>query len=468
MPAVTNAQDWAVLPYNSKKINDHYLVSNFLGNWDFLVQDEFRRLQQLSLEANDNLFDRLYEKGIVVQKESMAELIAGYRNLNATLFSDTTLHIAVVTTRCNLACHYCQAASNKSQDMDIEVATRVIKYLFDVRSPNITLELQGGEPLLNWDVVKFLVGNTRELNTTGKNINICMVTNGILLSEEKIDFLLDHDVSICISLDGPKRLHDSHRVFDKGTGSYKFAVAAIQRLRDAYKKRKINRPIDLLPTFTKHNIPFVKEVIDEHIKWGSKQVAIRAINKLGAAEKQWGKIGCSVEEFNCGWAEGMDYMLELNAKGINIKERMATVALRKILKKEDPGYVDLMSPCGAGRLVLAYNPNGDIYPCDEARMGGCKIFKLGNILQDDYDKIMKSPGLFSVCQSSVMDLWSYNDVYAPWLGTCPVMNYESQGNLVPKITQTPLHKIQHFQFDYLFKKMIESEQAKETFKQWVR
>ena len=89
-------------------------------------------------------------------------------------------------------------------------------------------------------------------------------------------------------------------------------------------------------------------------------------------------------------------------------------------------------------------------------------------MQDDYDKIMKSPGLFSVCQSSVMDLWSYNDVYAPWLGTCPVMNYESQGNLVPKITQTPLHKIQHFQFDYLFKKMIESEQAKETFKQWVR
>ena len=55
MPAVTNAQDWAVLPYNSKKINDHYLVSNFLGNWDFLVQDEFRRRQQLSLVADENL-----------------------------------------------------------------------------------------------------------------------------------------------------------------------------------------------------------------------------------------------------------------------------------------------------------------------------------------------------------------------------------------------------------------------------
>ncbi|MCK5178347.1 MAG: radical SAM protein, partial [Candidatus Omnitrophica bacterium] len=208
MPVATNAQDWAVLPYNSKKINNHYLVTNFLGNWDFLIPDEFRRLQQFSLEANDSLFDRLYDKGIVVRKENIAELIAGYRNLNANLFSDTTLHIAVVTTRCNLACHYCQAASDKPLDMDIEVATRIIKYLFDVRSPNVTLELQGGEPLLNWDVIKFLVEHIRKFNTSDKNINICMVTNGILLSEKKIDFLLDHGVSICISLDGPKHLHD--------------------------------------------------------------------------------------------------------------------------------------------------------------------------------------------------------------------------------------------------------------------
>ena len=274
MPAVKSAQDWAVLPYNSKKINSHYLVSNFLGNWDFLVPDEFRRLEQLCPETNDGLFDRLYDKGIVVKKENMAKLIAGYRNLNANLFTDTTLHIAVVTTRCNLACNYCQTASNNPLDMNIEVATRIIKYLFDVRNPNITLELQGGEPLLNWDTVKFLVEHTRKFNTTNKNIHICMVTNGILLSEEKIDFLLDHNVSICISLDGPEHLHNSNRVFDNGKGSYKFAIAAIQRLKDAYKKRKISKPIDLLPTFTKHNIPFVKDVIDEHVKWGSKQIAI--------------------------------------------------------------------------------------------------------------------------------------------------------------------------------------------------
>lgn len=467
MPAVKNAQDWAVLPYNSKRINGHYLISNFLGNWDFLIPDEFRRLERFDLDKGGALLNRLHDKGMVVKKENVEGLIDGYRSLNGNLFSDTTLHIAVVTNRCNMACSYCQASTKKPVDMDTAVALQIVKYLFDVRNPNIHLELQGGEPLLNWDTVKFLVEHTRKFNTTNKNIRISMVTNGILLNEEKINFLLDHDVGICISFDGPEHLHDSNRAFEGGEGSYKLVTAAIQRLKNVYKKRKINKLVDLMPTFTKHSLPFVKDVIDEYVKRGSQQIAIRAINKIGAAEKQWGKIGVSPEEFNCAWAEGLDHILELSKKGINIRERMALVILKKILRKEDPKYVDLMSPCGAGRSVLTYNPNGDIYPCDEARMVGSKIFQLGNVLKDDYEQVMKSPNLFSVCQSSVMDLWSYNDVYSPWLGTCPVMNYKSQGNLVPKITQTPLHKIQHFQLDYLFKKIIEDNEAKKIFERWV-
>ena len=467
MPTATKIQDWAVLPYNSRRIDGHYLVSNFLGNWDFLIPDEFRRLEQLHLEEGDPLFKRLYDRGMVVQKENIAGLIAGYRNLNANLFADTALHIAVVTTRCNIACKYCHAATDNPVDMNIEVARQIIKYLFEVRTPTVTLELQGGEPLLNWDVVRYLVENTRKFNTVNKNIHICIVTNGLLLSEEKIGFLLDHGVNICISLDGPEHLHDSNRIFNKGAGSHKLVSAAIQRLKKAYKDRKMDQSINLMPTFTKQTIPFVKDVIDEHVQWGAAQIAIRAINKIGAAGQRWEEIGCTPEEFNSAWAEGMDHILELNKQGANIKERMAVVLLTKILKKEDPKYVNLMNPSGAGRAALAYDPKGDIYPSDEARMLENEIFKLGNILKDEYETIMKSPNLFAACQSSLIDLWSYNDVYSPWLGTCPVLNYKLQGTLVPMITRTPLHKIQHFQFDYLFKKLLEDKEAKAILEKWV-
>ena len=147
---------------------------------------------------------------------------------------------------------------------------------------------------------------------------------------------------------------------------------------------------------------------------------------------------------------------------------MAQVMLLKVLRKQDPRYVDLMNPSGAGRAAMAYSPNGDVYPMDEARMLNTDIFKLGNVMEDDYEAVMKSPNMFPTCQSSVIDLWSYNDVYSPWLGTCPVLNYKLQGSLVPKIVQTPFHKMQHFQFDFIFKKILEDETAKNIFESWVQ
>lgn len=468
MDTISANQDWAVLPYNSKIIDGHYLVSNILGSWCFLTKDEFKQYQQFNFTKKDALFSKLLDHGLIMDQINTPKLIADYRKLNANLFSDTGLHIAVVTTRCNIACKYCHADTDTPLDMSFEVAAQIINYLFAVRSQNVTLEIQGGEPLLNWDTIKFLVENTRKHNLTNKNIYISMVTNGILLKEDKIDFLLDNNVGICISLDGPEDLHNSNRVFNKGQGSYDLVKEGIKRLQKAYKARNIKMPVSLISTFTKQNLPFVKEVIDELVRWGANQIAIRSVNKIGSADDNWKDTGATPEEFCKAWADGLDYILALNKKGINIQERVSCVLLTKILKKQDPGYVNLMNPSGAGRSVLAYDPKGDVYPMDEARMLEDEIFKLGNVLENKYEETMKSDNLYSICQSSLMELWSYNDVYAPWLGTDPVLNYKLQNTIVPKITQTPLHKIQHFQFDYLFEKLLNDKEAKKIFEKWVK
>ncbi len=227
---MTSTETFSVLPFNSEKINGKYLVTNMMGCWDALNDKEFHQLHSLQVSPGGALFNRLREKGLIVDENNIHNVIDGYRNLNANLFSDTSLHIAVVTKRCNLRCTYCHAEGGaSSEDMTIETASRVLQYLFDVQSKSITLEFQGGEPLLNWPVVKFMTEHARKFNTLGKNLSIVLVTNMMLMDDEKMRFLADHDVLVCTSLDGPADIHDKNRVKVSGSGSYTEVIDKITR-----------------------------------------------------------------------------------------------------------------------------------------------------------------------------------------------------------------------------------------------
>lgn len=467
MSSTAEVRDWAILPYNSARIKDRYLVSNMLGSWDLLTDEELKRVAQCSLDEHEKLFERLHGKGIIVKDDNFPRLINEYRNLNSHLFKDASLHIAVLTTRCNIACRYCQTRVEEPCDMSYEVAKKILDYCLGMRSSSMMLEFQGGEPLLNWDILKFFVEHIKKFNLSHQTIRTSLVTNGVLLDDEKIDFLVDHGVGICISLDGPQSIHDQNRVFGNNAGTYECAREAISRLKAAYDRRGMRPRINLIPTLGKESLTAAKEIIDEYVGWGVTNIALRPVNSIGGAQCQWDKVGYSAEEFNQFWAEAMDYILALNKKGIDIKERMAAVMLTKILKKQNPGYVDLMSPCGAGRSTITYMPNGDIYPCDEARMTGNDMFKLGSVFEHTYEDVIKSPKLFSISESSVMDLWDYGSAFLPWMGTCPVLNFMTQGNLVPKITQTPKYKVETFQLTYLFEKMVEDKEHIDIFNRWV-
>lgn len=460
-------QKWVVVPYNVEKISDHYLVSNYLGCWDILADEDFRKLNSFNLTEHTVLFERLLERGIVVKRDNVQKLISEFRRLNANLFTDTFLHIVVVTTRCNLACTYCQTKFPHEQDMNIDVASRILKYLFDTRNQYQTLEFQGGEPLLNWDVMKFFIESINK-SSTSKSFTLLLVNNGTLLDDSKINYLLDNKVNICVSLDGPQHIHDKNRVFHSGKGSYSKVMATIERLKKIYGKRKLDRPVDLLLTVSRYSLDYPREIIDEYVRLGSAQIAIRPLNRIGAARESWDRIGYSPEDFNKFWETAVDYLLELNLKGINIRERLVGVMLKKILRKEDPGYVDLMNPCGAGRSVLAYMPNGDVYPCDEARMTGEEMFKLGNVMENEYENVIKSPNLLPISHASLVNLGDYNNAYFPWIGNCPVVNYMETGNLIPPTRCASLYKIFRFQFEYIFKKMVEDKRNEVIFQNWAR
>lgn len=431
-------------------------------------EEEFKKLNSLDFRTDTALVNKLRKNRILLETNNLDRIADDFRQLRSNLFIDTGLHIAVVTEYCNLDCVYCQTNKKNKRNMDLEVATGILGYLFASRNQAVRLEFQGGEPLLNWPAVKFLIEHSRKQNKIEKkNLVISLVSNLFLLDKEKINYLLKNDVEICTSLDGPAIVHDQNRLSLKSAEGHGAVVEKIKLLRDIYRKKKDGKRVGALLTVTRQSLPYFKRIIDEYAELGLDSIHLRPINKLGKAAVNWDKIGYTAEEFNEFWKNSLDYILDLNKKGVKIKEVMTSNILRKIITKKDPYYVDLDSPCGAARSQLAYAPNGDVYTCDEARMLNNDLFKLGNVLKDKFQQIMKNQNVFYTAQSSLMNLWDYNSAFCVWSGTCPVMNFYEQDNPVVKITQTARHKIQQFQFNYIFEKIIYDKQAYGIFRDWA-
>jgi len=265
-----------------------------------------------------------------------------------------------------------------------------------------------------------------------------------------MDYLIKNEVSVCTSLDGPKELHDHNRKFVSGS-NYEQVVRWVKRFIEEYKKRNIkNRRTNALVTLTGKSLKYPKEIVDEYIKLGLKDIHLRFLNNLGVAKQAWPKINYSVREYLDFWKKAVNYIEKLKKQGKEVNERMITIMFNKINNEFDPNYLDLRSPCGAAIGQLAYNYNGDIYTCDEARMIGEDLFLLGNVKKDRYKDLVTCDKAFAVVNASINDQYICNNcVYKPYCGICPVCNYAEQGSVIGKISQTDRCKIFKEQFDWV-------------------
>ncbi|MFH0831372.1 MAG: His-Xaa-Ser system radical SAM maturase HxsB [archaeon] len=455
-----------LLPFNEEKIKDKHLVTTFFGSWAMLDEEEWKCL--LSRNLSKELETKLHEKDIIASKENINRIIKNYRNLNANLFLGPSLHIVSLTPECNLGCVYCHAKDRKIEKMSRDTALKVLNFIFQSPSKAITIEFQGGEPLLNWDVLKFIAEEARKINKIeNKDLKITIVSNLTSIKEEHIDFILDNDITVCTSLDGQKSLHDMNRHYISGKGSYDDVISGIRKINALSIKKNSRKIVGALPTITRNSLPYWKEIVDEYAKQGFDSIHMRFLNYLGVAKENWKEIGYTAEEFLKFWRSALDYILELNKKGTKIKETTSVIMLKKILLKKDALYTELMSPCGAGRSQILYSENGDVFTCDEARMTGNDLFKLGNVENNRYEEVLGSPNMFYMAGSSAMNLYSPLSAFLPWIGTCPVINHSEQGNVLPKISCSMRHIIYTGQFRYIFEKMAEGKENREIFKNWI-
>jgi uncharacterized protein len=467
------AKETVLFPLRHRQLKNGYLITSEDGRFALLDRKEFS-----IYKSGNNLFVQklLEKKRMSFSQKAMREAKKKLRDKYMFLANGTSLHIIVVTLRCNEKCLYCHASSKclgeKKYDMSEKTAKKTVDLIFQSPSKFITIEFQGGEPLLNFAAVKYIVNYANRLNKYAKkDLRFTLVTNLSLMDQKKLRFLLKNDVGVCTSLDGQKPLHDRNRPMPalKGQGSedsssHDCAVRGIKAIQQEYKKRGKGEQINALLTVTRESLQYPKEIIDEYLRLGLHSIHLRFLNRLGYAKSCSARLDYSAEEYIEFWKKAMGYIIELNKKGIYFEERLTKIILKKIHGAE-PNYLDLRSPCGAVIGQLTYNYDGRVYSCDEGRMLGEDIFQVGSV-KDGYKKIITAGS--PIISSSINDS-QYCDMcaYKPYCGVCPVCNYAEQGSIIANIPNTRHCKIYMAAFDYVFEKLLFDKAAARVFARWL-
>ena len=192
--------------------------------------------------------------------------------------------------------------------------------------------------------------------------------------------------------------------------------------------------VDALLTVTRKTLDQARQIVDLYVERGLRSLHLRALNPAGFAKPNWERIGYTAAEFNAFRREALELILDHNLAGTHLQEALAAVVLSKMLTGEDPNYVDLRSPCGAGTGQLAYDHDGTLYPCDEARMlaaTGDTTFSLGPVAGADPAETARHPTVKTLALASTTEsLPGCNSCWnRPFCGVCPMITYMTSGDL---------------------------------------
>ena len=411
------------------------LVTNDAGDWAFLSQDEFDDLLAGRVAAEHPRFEEFQKKGLVREGLDLDALAARLAQRNRHIRRGPHLHVV----------HLIGSATDSDRPMTLETATAIVDFALKGTSPSITFEIQarGGEPLENLATLQHLIEAARERNKrdTGKTLRISLISNFSAMNEEIAEWLIAHDVLLTTFFDGPAAVHDANRAKVGGT-----AQAEVASWLDYFHRRYAELGgdaqqgrIDTLLTVTKQTIDAWRQVLDTHVERGLRSIRLQPLDPDRFDAAVWASIGYTVEEYLDFYRRALADILKLNGRGVEFAERLATVIAAKILTADDPGIVDIQSPYGAGTAQIAYDADGRVFPCDEARRAaasGEDLFALGNVSELSIADVARHPTVRAIASASLLDAqpmcadcWN-----KPFCGFSPVRNYLTRGDLFGRRT----------------------------------
>lgn len=463
--------------FRFKKFWDDYLITNDIAKHAFLTKKEFGDFIVWKIITWEK-YDELLEKKFIKTSDYERDMTLAFAKKNEFLAYWPSLHIIVTTLRCNHKCEYCHAAvapmTAKEMDMTEATAKKVVDAIFYTSNPSLTIEFQGWESLVNWDIVKYITEYAEiKAKHLAKNVSFALVTNLTLMDDEKMKYLLDHNIHISTSLDWDEETHNFNRTF-KDWNSFEKVTYWIKKINEEYTKRWIDQKVWALLTVTKKTLSRYKEVIDTYVKLGLDWIFLRSLNPYGFAAADLKKLGYKTEEFIDFYKKSMDYIIELNKKWTSFREALSSMYLSKILTDKDPNYLDERSPCWACIWQVAYNYDGKIYSCDEWRMlwrmwdDSFLMTQVKESWEETYKEMIDWETTKIMVQASTLDwLPGYNDsVYKPYIWVCPIHSYKLSWNIIPNYSKDNKRILDCKVLDYLFNN-LRIDENKKIFEKWL-
>lgn len=310
----------------------------------------------------------LKEAGVLFTDDIYENAIIDYK-ARKTVVKALCLHIA---HDCNLACRYCFAEEGEYHGrralMSYEVGKKALDFLIANSGSRRNLEVDffGGEPLLNWQVVKDLVKYGREQEKLhDKNFRFTLTTNGVLLNDEIMEFCNREMANVVLSIDGRREVHDFMRPFRKGAGSYDLVLPKFKKFAESRNQQKYY----VRGTFTHHNLDFSKDVLhlaDEGFEQISVEPVVAPESEAYAIQKE--DIPQILEEYDKLAAEMVKR--EKEGRGFTFFHYMLDLS-------GGPCVYKRLSGCGSGTEYLAVTPWGDLYPCHQ--FVGIEKYLMGNV-----------------------------------------------------------------------------------------
>jgi uncharacterized protein len=358
----------------------------------------------------------LAEEGMLFTEDIYEKYIFDVKQ-RSTVVKALCLHIA---HDCNLACRYCFAEEGEYKGdrslMSAEVGKKSLDFLVANSGNRINLEVDffGGEPLMNFDVVKEIVSYGRELEKQhNKKFRFTMTTNGVLLNDEIMEYLNKEMSNVVLSIDGRKEIHDLMRPTQNGKGSYDLILPKFQK----FAKMRGDKSYYVRGTFTRNNLDFCEDVL-HMADLGFDEISIEPVvtedsEPYSIREEDLPKI---YEQYDLLAREMIKR--EKEGKGFTFFHYMIDLT-------GGPCVAKRLSGCGSGTEYLAVTPWGDLYPCHQ--FVGEEDFLLGNV----YDGVKRMDIVNDFKGCNVYTKEKCKDCFARFYcsGGCAANSYKFHGTL---------------------------------------
>ena len=336
------------------------------------LAEKYRDREDVTRPELEECYDQLLalkDAGKLFTEDTFAPMAGELKARTSGVIKALCLHVAHT---CNLNCSYCFASQGKYHGdralMSYEVGKQALDFLMDHSGTRHNLEVDffGGEPLMNFDVVKRLVAYARSVEKErGKHFRFTLTTNGVLIDDDVIDFANREMSNVVLSLDGRKEVHDRYRVDYAGNGSWEKIVPKFQKLVQARQGKNYY----MRGTFTHANPDFLKD-IQTMLDLGFTELSMEPV--VAAHGDPAALTEADKEIVMQQYEDLARLMLQRDKEG-----RPFTFYHYMIDLKGGPCIYKRISGCGSGTEYMAVTPWGDLYPCHQ--FVGDEKFKLGNI-----------------------------------------------------------------------------------------